>query len=211
MVPPVVWHPVAELLRADGWQVAEAPSLGRAPSSFDDALASFLVAVPKDQDVVPISHSNAGLYVPALTTHRRVVGYVFVDAVLPPPSGQAPMIPPDLYEFLVPKADAEGMLPGWTQWWDEDISGLFPNADVQAEIERAEPRLLLSYFRGAVSIPAGWDKHPAAYLSFGDSYAQERADATSRGWPVRTIPGEHLHMLVNPTQVTAELTALLAI
>jgi hypothetical protein len=120
------------------------------------------------------------------------------------------MIPQDLYDFLAGKADPDGVLPGWTQWWDEDISGLFPDGDVQSDIERAEPRLPLSYFRELVSIPTGWDKHPGAYLSFGDTYAPERADATSRGWPTRILDGEHLHMLVNPAQVTAELTALLA-
>lgn len=191
--------------------MAETSQPSQAPASFDDALASFLVSVPADVDVILIPHSNAGLYVPALTTHRRVLGYVFVDAVLPPPSGAAPMIPPEMRDFLASKADSAGILPGWTQWWDEeDISGLFPSAEVRAEIERAEPRLPLSYFRGAVSIPTGWDKHPAAYLSFGDNYAQERADAASRGWPVRTIPGEHLHMLVDPAQVATELTTLQA-
>lgn len=209
LVAPAVWHPVAELLRADGWQVAETSRPDMAPASFEDALASFTDSVPADQDVILIPHSNAGLYVPALTTRRRVIGYVFVDAVLPPASGEAPMIPPELYDFLADKADPDGILPGWTHWWDEDISGLFPDADVQAEIERAEPRLPLSYFHGAATMLAGWDKHPGAYLSFGDTYAPERGDAASRGWPTRTIMGEHLHMLVNPAQVTALLTAFL--
>jgi hypothetical protein len=209
LLPPAVWHPVAELLRANGWQVAEASSSGRAPSSFDDALASFLAAVPNDRDVILIPHSNAGLYVPALTADRRVAGYVFVDAVLPPSSGQVPMVPPDLYDFLKDKTDPDGVLPRWTQWWDEDISGLFPDADVQAEIERAEPRLPLSYFHGPARIPTSWDSRPGAYLSFGDTYGTEFADAASRGWPVRTIEGGHLHMLVNPAQVAAELAALM--
>ena len=198
------------MLRADGWQVAETARPDRAPASFDDALALFLYSVPDDRDVVLIPHSNAGLYVPALTARRRVVSYAFVDAVLPPPSGQTSMIPADLYDFLKGKANADGVLPGWTQWWDEDISGLFPDSAVRAEIERVELRMPLSYFREQVSIASGWDARPGAYLAIGDTYAPERADAASRGWPTRTLDGEHLHMLVNPAQVTTELTALLA-
>jgi hypothetical protein len=65
----------------------------------------------RDSDVVLIPHSNAGLYVPALTTHCRVTGYVFVDAVLPAPAGQVPMAPAEFYDYLAPKADPDGLLP----------------------------------------------------------------------------------------------------
>jgi hypothetical protein len=39
---------------------------------------------------------------------------------------------------------------------------------------------------------------PSAYLSFGDTCARERADAATRGWAVRRLPGGHLQMLVEP-------------
>jgi hypothetical protein len=50
---------------------------------------------------------------------------------------------------------------------------------------------------------------PAGYLAFGDTNACERGRATDAGWPVRTLPGEHLHMLVDPDGVAAALTDLL--
>jgi len=37
------------------------------------------------------------------------------------------------------------------------------------------------------------------------------ADELSRaGWPVRELPGEHLHMLVSPAEVAAAITSLAA-
>jgi hypothetical protein len=164
----------------------------------------------RDSDVVLIPHSNAGLYVPALTTHCRVTGYVFVDAVLPAPAGQAPMAPAKFYNYLAAKADPDGLLPPWTEWWDEDISALFPSAEVREQVEREQPRLPLSYFATPMAVPPGWDTRPGAYLAFGDAYAPELADATARGWPARTLPGEHLHMLIDPAQVATEITTLLS-
>jgi hypothetical protein len=56
-------------------------------------LAWFLGAIPADADVILVPHSNAGGYVPALAARRRVTGFVFADAVLPPASGTMPMVP----------------------------------------------------------------------------------------------------------------------
>jgi hypothetical protein len=192
-----------------GAQVIEMPLPLSALRTSEDVLAWFSAAIPENQDVVLIPHSNAGLYVPALTTQRRVTGYVFVDAVLPAPAGQVPMIPEALYDIIAAKADADGILPPWTAWWDQDISSLFPSTAVREQFEREEPRLPLSYFTGPMAIPSAWDNRPGAYLAFGDVYAEEATDAAARGWPVRTLPGEHLHMLVDPAQVAAEITALL--
>jgi hypothetical protein len=126
-------------------------------------------------------------------------------------AGSVPTFPGDMYDFIAIKADSDGMLPPWTSWWDPaDVTSLFPSTEVRESVQRAEPRLPLSYFRESVPVPAGWDSHPGAYLAFGDTYAKERSDAAARGWPVRTLPGEHLHMLVDPEQVTAELVTLLA-
>jgi len=80
---------------------------------------------------------------------------------------------------------------------------------VREEVERELPRLPLSYFAEQLTIPSGWDTRPGAYLAFGETYAPELADAKGRGWPVRTLPGEHLHMLIDPAQVATEITSLL--
>jgi hypothetical protein len=206
---PAVWRPVARLLGADGWAVAETPPFHHAPRTSADALTALLTAIPTERAVLLVPHSNAGLYVPEITRRRNVAGYVFADAVLPGRSGNVPTVPPELYTVLAEKADDNGMLPPWTRWWDEDISGLFPDAAVRAEVECEERPVPLSYFGEFVEVPADWDERPGAYLAFGDTYEPERAAAAERGWPVRTMRGEHLHMLMDPAAVAPTIADLL--
>jgi len=167
--------------------------------------------LPQDQPLLLVPHSNAGLYVPELIRRRSVSGVGFVDAVLPPPEGTVPVAPPTLVSHLGEKADSDGVLPGWTEWWDPDqLAGLFPSAEVRARVEQEQQRLPLSYFTAAVTVPRGWDAIPAAYLCFGQTYEEERRDAERRGWPVTVLEGGHLHMLVDPDVVAGELHRLLA-
>jgi hypothetical protein len=210
LLGPACWRPVAEALSDSGWAVAGVAMPRRPPRSWADALGTFLAAVPDDRDVVLIPHSNAGLFVPALAAKRRAVGYVFVDAGLPPADAdRVPMIPAEFYEMLAGLADGEGVLPLWTQWWArEDMSVLFPSARVQAEVEAEQQRLPLSYFAESMPIPPGWADRPGAYLAFGETYAADRAAATAGGWQVSTLAGEHLHMLMDPSEVAAAIAGL---
>ena len=171
LLGPACWRPVAAALAADGWAVAEVPPEQVASSTGAAALATFLAAIPEDRDVVLIPHSNAGLFVPSLAAaRRRALGYVFADAGLPAAGEPVPMVPCQLYDMLAAKADTDGMLPPWTQWWDrEDLSGLFPDAYTRAEVESQQQRLPLSYFAENVPVPPGWPDRPGAYLAFGDT------------------------------------------
>ena len=76
-------------------------------------------------------------------------------------------------------------------------------------MEREQPRLPVSYFEQQMVADSGWDDLPCGYLGFGDTYARERRDAQSRGWPVTTLAGGHLHLLAAPAQVAGEIDALL--
>ena len=210
LLGPAVWRPVAKALSLHGWLVKTAPAGERAPTGPSDVLRTFLAALPPDKDIVLVAHSNAGLYVPALVQERRVVANVFVDAGLPVRNGRVPLAPPAFRDFLLQKADADGLLPEWTHWWDEtDLEGLFPSAEVREQVEREQPRLPLSYFQESLPAPLGWDDRPCAYLAFGDTYSTERNEAEARGWPVTTLPGQHLHALVAPEQVASAIDALL--
>lgn len=212
LLGPACWRPVAQVLSDGGWAVADVPLPALAPRTASDVLATYLAAIPSSTEVVLIPHSNAGLFVPSLAARRPVVGYVFVDAGLPPAeAGRVPMIPPEFYEMLAGKADDLGMLPVWTRWWDsEDVSVLFPpDASVRESVEREQQRLPLSFFGESVTVPAGWPSRPGAYLAFGDSYAGEADLAAARGWPVTKLPGEHLHMVVKPAEVAGAIVDLL--
>jgi hypothetical protein len=213
LLPASVWHPVAQRLADAGWPVAEvaaAETLTDPPRTAEQVRAWFLDALPADRDVILIPHSNAGLYVPGLVAERRVVGYVFVDAGLPPADGRVRLAPEEFADFLAAKADQDGMLPPWTQWWDEDISGLFPSREAREQVERGQQAMPLSYFAGSLPVPPGWDDRPGAYLGFGSTYAAEQAAAAARGWPTAVLDGQHLHQLVDPDRVAAEIQGLLA-
>jgi hypothetical protein len=208
LLGPGVWQPVAKALAQKGW-----PSLvcaATAPvATPQDALDAFGQALPPEQDVVLVPHSNAGAYVPALVSRRRVIGVVFVDAVLPPNEGLVPLAPPSLRDFLRGRVHADGQLPGWTQWWDEsDVATLLPDAAMRARVEREQPRLPLSYFEGSLPVPSGWNDIPGAYLAFGDTYAEERDQAARKGWPVTALPPGHLRLMTHPTEVASQLAAL---
>jgi hypothetical protein len=110
------------------------------------------------------AHSNAGLYVPELTRKRRVIGYVFVDAILPPNGGTVPVAPQHLVTELESLADESGMLPPWTAWWgDDDLRGLYPDPDTRGRIEEQAPRIPVRYLRSTISLPVNWNRYPGAY------------------------------------------------
>ena len=207
LLGPTVWRPVAEVLRARGWDALSCPVAGRTPQEVLDCFAAALTA---GRDVALVPHSNAGAYVPALCSRLPVVATVFVDAVLAPASGTVPLAPPALLADLRGRTDGHGDLPVWTSWWeDADVAPLFPDATIRALVEADQRRLPLSYFESSLPVPQGWDQRPGAYLAFGDTYADERAAAARRGWPVRTIQGRHLHMLIDPVGVADELVRLM--
>ena len=205
-----VWQPVARVLADQGWHTVicvAAPPV----RTGQDALDAFVATLPTEQDLVVVPHSNAGVYVPELVMQRRIVGAVFVDAVLPPGRGHVPLAPPAFLDLLREKADDDGLLPVWTSWWDEaDVMDLFPDAQTRARVEIEQQQLPLSYFESTLPIPQGWDDIPGAYLAFGDTYATERDQAARRRWPVSTLSGGHLHMLIDPEKVAAELVALIS-
>jgi hypothetical protein len=209
LLGPAVWRLVARNLASLGWHVLEVEQPSAPPLTPGAALSTYLDALPVDQPLLVVPHSNAGLFVPALTAARQIEAMVFVDAGVPPSSGAYELAPREFYQFLERLADPDGLLPPWTTWWGEQAAELFPDAALQAGVEAEQGRLPLSYFTGSLTASAGWDQRPAAYLAFGDTYDKDRAEAGRRAWVVRTMPGRHLHMLVDPDGVAAELDRLL--
>jgi len=158
-------------------------------------------------EVVVVAHSGAGLYVPAVVDRcpAPVAGCVLVDAALPPRRGRTPAAPPELLDQLRAMA-VDGRLPVWTDWWaPADVDPLFPDPVTRREVEAEQPRLPLAHYGQELPVRAGWDDRPCAYVAFGGTYAAEAADAARRGWRVVTLPGGHLHQLVDPAAVAAEL------
>ena len=215
-VGPSSWRPVAERLEGAGYQV-RVPSLlevGSGGPPFWPAVVAAvrddLSEVPADRPLVLVAHSNAGLFLPAVRVAlaHPVVGSVFVDAALPARAGSTAVAPPELLDFLRPKA-VDGRLPRWTDWWDEaDVAPMFPDPRLRRILVEEQPRLPLSYYEQRVPVPAGWDDHPCAYLLFGPPYEEPAAEACDRGWRVAHLPGEHMHQTVDPAGTARHLLAL---
>ncbi|WP_328343740.1 hypothetical protein [Micromonospora sp. NBC_00421] len=203
---PVVWDPVASVLRAGGHDVV-APSLPRDPlSTPGEVLSALEESVPGRGELVLVPHSNAGLYVPALVASRPVRATVFLDAVLPPRSGRLPVAPAGLAAMLRDRVGADGLLPLWSEWWsEEDVAALYPDPQTRQRVEADQRRVPWAYLTAEVEVPAGWATNRAGYVAFGTAYADELREAENRGWPVRILDGRHLHMLWDPAAVASTL------
>ncbi|WP_309648694.1 hypothetical protein [Nocardioides sp.] len=200
LLGPATWRGVERWLSQQAHE-AQTVDLG-ARSRTPDGVLTAVAAAAGDREVVLVPHSNAGLYAPHLATLVDVRATVYVDAALPGPASEeeTPLAPPAFLDLLRTLADEDGVLPPWTQWWD-DVADLFPDEATRAAIEAEQQRLPLDYFTSLVPTPRDWRERGAAYLAFGDTYAEERDLAIRAGWPTRTIAGGHLHQLHDPAGV----------
>ncbi|MCN9243408.1 alpha/beta hydrolase [Streptomyces sp. RY43-2] len=215
-VGPSTWTPVADRLTSAGYRV-QVPSLlhvGEGAPPFwpraVDAVRDDLRRVPADTPVVLVAHSNAGLFLPAIRAglDHPVAASVFVDAALPARDGETPVATPELLDFLRPMA-VHGVLPRWTDWWDEaDIAPMFSDPVMRKTVVEEQPTLPLSYYEQRIPVPAGWDDHPCSYLLFGPPYEELAAEARERGWRVAHLPGEHLHQIIDPAGTARHLVEL---
>jgi hypothetical protein len=218
-VGPSTWSPVAEQLVASGCD-AVVPSLlsvGEGGPPFWPravaAVAAGLAGTDPGQPLVLVAHSNAGVFVPVIERGlvQPVACSVFADATVPAARGHTPTAGEEFLPFLRSLADPDGRLPRWTDWWDEDdIAPMFPSPQAREVITGEQPRLPLAYYQEQVPAPAGWDDHSCGYLLFSPAYQDQARQARQRGWPVQSLPGEHLHQIVDPDGVAHALLDLVA-
>ena len=216
-VGPATWSAVAGRLAGAG-HAAVVPSLlavgeggppfwPRVTAAVGDGLAGTDVAEP----LVLVAHSNAGVFVPVIhrSLARPVTCSIFVDASLPAEPGPTPMAGEEFLPFLRGLAGPDGSLPRWTDWWDEaDVAALFPDAATREAITSEQPRLPLAYYEEQVPVPHGWPDHRCAYLLFSPPYDAQAREARQRGFQVRSLPGDHLHQVVDPVGVACSLLGL---
>ncbi|WP_239161810.1 alpha/beta hydrolase [Acrocarpospora phusangensis] len=211
-VGPSTWTPVAGALRARG-RAAVVPSLvdigTGAPPYWPRVVDEVTASAPAGALVI-VAHSNAGLFVPLIVEALRgqIASCLFVDAALPPRTGSTRAAEPEHLAFLSAMADADGVLPRWTDWWPEEaVAELVPDEAVRRQVVAEQPRLPLAYYDQEIPVPARWDHVRGAYLWFGEPYARAAKEADERGWPVTRIPGDHLHQVVAPERVAEWLIA----
>jgi hypothetical protein len=175
-----------------------------------DVFESFAAASRDHAATHLVVHSNAGYYGPSLTASLGQP-VVYVDAALPDPQAAETLLAPAAFaEFIDTLPRRDGLLPPWPAWWDRsDVAALFPSEDWLDRVTAEAPRLSPDYFTTPLPVPPGWEAWPAAYLAFGDTYADEVAFAQSAGWVVRRETGHHLQHLAQPDRVADLLLALL--
>ena len=218
-VGPSTWSPVAGPLTALGCD-AVVPSLlsvgEGGPPFWPRAVAAViagLAGTDQGQPLVLVAHSNAGVFVPVIACGlaRPVACSIFVDATVPATGGHTPTAGDQFLPFLRGLADPDGRLPRWTDWWDEqEVAPMFPSPQAREVITGEQPRLPLAYYLEQVPAPAGWADHPCGYLQFSPAYQDQAEQARHRGWPVQSLPGEHLHQIVAPQGVARVLRDLAA-
>lgn len=193
LVGPLTWRPVAERLDAAVARLTDLkPPYWRSVAE--------KVADTITEPAIVVAHSNGGLFIPVIAEVAPVVGCLIVDGRLPGHAGR-------VHDFLRPMLRGDGLLPPWTQWWD-DVTPLFPDEQTRVAVSAEVPRLPMAYFEEHIPTPPGWDAKPCGYLQFSDTYAPEAEQARRRGWAVDHLPGLHLHQLVDPDAVAERIVAM---
>ncbi|MFD0478161.1 alpha/beta hydrolase [Nonomuraea thailandensis] len=181
------------------------------PPYWPRVVAAVRAAVPADGPLVLVVHSNAGFFLPVIKEGlgERVVACVFADAHIPPGEGLVRTAEEAFLPFLHDLAGPDGVLPRWTDWWDEeDVVAMLPDPAVRIRVAAEQPRLPLAYYTQPIPVPAGWDTVRCSLLWFGPPYDAVAEEAARRGWPVTRVPGMHLHQIVDPEGVTDALLKL---
>jgi len=164
-----------------------------------------LVSIPQERPLVLVGHSGAGSLLPALAqaAHHPVKAYLFVDAGLPHPGKtQLEEMPAELRRLLA----AGERFPNWK---DEDLREVLPDGRVRQQLlAEVQPRPL-NFFEEVLPNVSGWSDAPAGYLLFTQGYRPYLEQAQRAGWPSRTLPSGHFHMLVDPVAVAATLVELM--
>jgi hypothetical protein len=215
---PAAWRPVAERLCAAGHHVV-VPSLtgfaaGGPPYARRFAeLAAAQVPGGPQEEVVLVTHSGAGVFAGQLSA-RLGAGRctaIFADAGLPDRAGGGPVVDAGFLPYLR-RIAAGGQVPPWHRWWPgADLAPLFPDDAARDAVTREARPLPLAFFEETLPpVPGGWPPNRGGYLLFSAGYRDQARAAGQSGWPVTELPGEHLHMLVDPAAVAAAICQIVA-
>lgn len=213
LVGPLCWQPLAELLRAQGYQVI-VPGLVAAAAAEDHQqsfIAAAIAAIGAEGTgrTALVGHSGAGPLLPAIAEATGAVGVIYVDARLPHPGKSwLDVAPVPLIAHLKSLADKDGVLPRWSDWFEPDVlDAAIPHTQLRLRFIDELPRLSYSYFERPTPTVV-WDG-PTAYLQLSPGCAAAADRAIAAGWPVQRLIDEHLAILTGPHRVHPPLTTLL--
>lgn len=212
LVGPSTWRPMATLAAASGIECV-VPDLTTITGADDFSWERFVegaAGAEPDGIVTVIGHSGAGALLPPIADRLGgpTVRLVFVDAVVPPLSS-AHVTPPGLLKLLDERTE-DGRLLNWFDWWPpETISALVPDDRLLDQMRSEAPRLPRAVYDQPILMPAWWPSARAGYVGLSKAYADEVAEARSRGWPVVELASNHLAMATEPQAVLDAINAVL--
>jgi hypothetical protein len=214
LLGPAVWRPVARVLSGQG-HVALVPDLRSEvdpPEGWWDRAADAAAATAGDDQVIVVGHSGAGVLLPAIAARLTSVrSVVFVDAVVPAPSG-ATATSNKLRSFVDDLPVEDGLLPPWSQWWGAGtLAELLPDPAQRELLEAEQPRLARSFYDLAVPVPGAWPDERVGYLRLSPAYDEHAREAAERGWLVEWRNGHHLELVTRPVDVAERIEHLAVI
>lgn len=210
LVGPSTWAPTGTRLRSDGHHVIVpdvTPAADVPPPRWDafvDLADEAVADVPGR--VAVVGHSGAGPLLPAIGARlgQRLQGLVFVDAVVPAPSGVHGT--PSHLLALLDQHVVDGRLERWLDWWPEDVTAeLVPDPAQRDSLRREMPRLPRALYDQDVPLPDGWSAWPCAFVRLSEAYDDDLAEASARGWPIVELDATHLSPCTHPTPVASAI------
>lgn len=216
---PATWEEVAGELRSLGRE-AIVPDVGPGSrpywSGWARAVADSLPEEARSGPVCFVGHSAAGLMLPLierLLPEGAVSRSVYADASLPAEPGRS-LADVVSAAFGVPasaileQADDRGDLPPWGHDWpDEAWHALIPDEPRRRRFRAQLHPTPVELYEEIIPSTPGTVGH-SAYLLFSEPYRPMALRAQAAGWPVHELRGQHLHMLVEPERVAAEIVSL---
>lgn len=169
------------------------------------------------REVVLVAHSGSGAVLPAVAgtqraAHRRVAGYVLLDAVLPRamPGNRLDLLRAEdagAAEALEAELVDGGVFPAWQA---DDLREDVPDDVARDTLVAALRPRGLDFFLEPLPPGADWPDAPCGYLRTSPAYDVHARAAALRGWPVRVRDGGHFAGYVDPGPLAEDLLGLVA-
>lgn len=219
LIGPYSWRPVAGELQREGYRTVVPSLLPVLQRSwgFSNAIAQRVKDAVMESGtrgpLILVAHSAAGAFLPVIASRleRPVQAYVFVDARLPR-RGASLSDDDSPREVQARREMAEdGMLPPWSEWFSEEaVKEIIPDDERRQRFLAELQPIPLALFDEKISFSSGWPDAPCGYVRVSEFYRPLAQEAAVLGWPVVEVDVQHLHLLVDPIQVTGLLLNVVA-
>lgn len=205
---PFTWEPVGEALTEMGARCS-IPTLRLEPDDDGRYWPGHVAAIERaahdfESSVVLAAHSGAGplLAEAADRLGDEVAGLAFIDATLPHPGMSRLKAFGDEDEAAAFRERAiDGVVPPFP---DDLLTKLIADEQARAAYIESQRPMPLAIYEEALPLT----ELPAlrtGYLQFSPAYSRAAAEARSRGWRYRHIPGSHFLLLDRPREVAETL------